>query len=181
VAVFIGVGGVGGFGVQIAAARGAHVIAIDVDETKLATMSRYGAALTLKAGDVKELKKRVGAFAKEHDVPTWRTFVFETSGSRSGQETAFALLGHGGFLSVVGYTPNKVEVRLSNLMALDATAQGNWGCLPEHYPAVLDLVLSGAVQVAPFVERRPLSSINETFADIHEHKVARRVVLIPGA
>lgn len=181
VAVFVGVGGVGGFGVQIAAARGAYVVAIDVDESKLATMRAHGASLTLVAGDVKDIKKKIGAFAKERDVPTWRTFVFETSGSRAGQETAFALLGHGGFLSIVGYTQNKVEVRLSNLMALDATAQGNWGCLPEHYPAVLDMALSGAVLVAPFLERRPLSTINETFADIHEHKVARRVVLIPGA
>jgi 6-hydroxycyclohex-1-ene-1-carbonyl-CoA dehydrogenase len=181
VAVFVGVGGVGGFGVQIAAARGAHVVAIDVDADKLAKMCEFGASLTLPAGDVKELRKRVSAFAKERDVPTGRTFVFETSGSRAGQETAFALLGHGGFLSVLGYTQNKVELRLSNLMALDATAQGNWGCLPEHYPAVLDLVLSGAVLVTPFLERRPLSTINETFADIHEHKVARRVVLIPGA
>ncbi len=181
VAVFVGAGGVGGFGVQIAAARGAHVVAIDVDEKKLAQMQQHGANLGLPAGDPRELKKRIGAFAKERDVPTWRTFVFETSGSKAGQETAFALLGHGGFLSVVGYTPAKVEVRLSNLMALDATAQGNWGCLPEHYPAVVDLVLSGAVQVKPFVEHRPLSTINQTFADIHERKVSRRVVLVPGS
>jgi 6-hydroxycyclohex-1-ene-1-carbonyl-CoA dehydrogenase len=181
VAVFVGAGGVGGFGVQIAAARGAHVVAIDVDEKRLAQMSQHGAALTLLAGDPRELKKKIGAFAKERDIPTWRTFVFETSGSKAGQETAFALLGHGGFLSVVGYTPAKVELRLSNLMALDATAQGNWGCLPEHYPAIVELVLSGAVQVKPFVEHRPLSSINQTFADLHEHKVSRRVVLVPGS
>ena len=34
-AVFIGVGGVGGFGVQIAAALGATVVAIDVDQARL--------------------------------------------------------------------------------------------------------------------------------------------------
>ncbi|MBL8861202.1 MAG: 6-hydroxycyclohex-1-ene-1-carbonyl-CoA dehydrogenase [Planctomycetes bacterium] len=180
VAVFVGAGGVGGFGIQIAAARGAHVVAIDVDEKRLAVMKQHGAALTLPAGDPRELKKQIGAFAKQRDVPTWRTFVFETSGSKAGQETAFALLSHGGYLSVIGYTPAKVEVRLSNLMAFDATAQGNWGCLPAHYPAIVDLVLSGAVQVQPFVEHRPLSTINQTFADLHEHKVSRRVVLVPG-
>lgn len=181
VAVFVGAGGVGGFGVQIAASRGAHVVAIDVDEQKLAQMQQHGAKLGLLAGDARELKKKIGAFAREFGAPTWRTFVFETSGTKAGQETAFALLGHGGFLSVVGYTPAKVELRLSNLMALDATAQGNWGCLPEHYPAVVELALSGAVQVAPFVEHRPLSTINRTFADIHERKLSRRVVLIPGS
>ena len=35
---------------------------------------------------------------------------------------------------------DKVEVRLSNLMAFDARALGNWGCPPEYYPAALDLV-----------------------------------------
>lgn len=179
VAVFVGAGGVGGFGVQIAAALGAHVVAIDVDAKKLDTMRGFGATLALPAGDARELKKQIQAFAKERGVPTWRTFVFETSGSKAGQESAFALLGHGGYLSVVGYTPAKVELRLSNVMALDATVQGNWGCLPEHYPAVVDLCLAGAVKVEPFVERRPLASINATFAELHEKPLARRVVLVP--
>ena len=54
-----------------------------------------------------------------------------------------------------------VELRLSNLMAFDATAQGNWGCLPEHYPAVLELVLARKVAIEPFIEQRPLATIND--------------------
>ena len=91
------------------------------------------------------------------------------------------LVGHGGWLSVVGFTPAKLELRLSNLMAFDATAQGTWGCLPEHYPAIVDLVLSGKVAIEPFAERRPLSSINQTFEELHAGKVSRRVILIPDA
>jgi len=180
-AVFVGVGGVGGFGVQIAAAMGAHVVAIDVDGEKLERLAPHGAHLRLRADelDFKGLRNAVKAFAKEHSVPSWRQRIFETSGTPAGQTTAFGLVGHGAHLSVVGFTPAKVEIRLSNLMAFDATARGNWGCLPEHYPAVLDLVLAGKVQVLPFVERRPLSAINDTFADLHAHKVSRRVILIP--
>jgi hypothetical protein len=37
----------------------------------------------------------------------------------------------------------------------------------------------GQVALLPFVEKRPLASINETFADLHAHKVGSRVVLIP--
>jgi 6-hydroxycyclohex-1-ene-1-carbonyl-CoA dehydrogenase len=66
-------------------------------------------------------------------------------------------------------------------MAFDATAQGNWGCLPEHYPAVVDLVLSGRVAVAPFIERRPLDSLNRTFEDLHLRRTLQRVVLVPEA
>jgi 6-hydroxycyclohex-1-ene-1-carbonyl-CoA dehydrogenase len=89
------------------------------------------------------------------------------------------MLGHGGYLSVVGYTPQSVELRFSNLMAFDATAQGNWGCLPEHYPAIVDLVLQRRIALAPFVERRPLATINEVFAELHAGGVPRRLVLIP--
>jgi 6-hydroxycyclohex-1-ene-1-carbonyl-CoA dehydrogenase len=181
VAVFVGVGGVGGFGAQIAAARGAHVVAIDVDEKKLAALAGHGAKLALRADqlDFRALKKSVHGFAGDHGAPSWRVKVFETSGTVAGQETAFGLIGPGGLLSVVGYAPQKVSIRLSNLMALDATAQGNWGCAPELYPAVLGLTLSGAVALQPFVERRPMSTINVAFAEVHERKVARRLILIP--
>jgi 6-hydroxycyclohex-1-ene-1-carbonyl-CoA dehydrogenase len=180
-AVFVGAGGVGGFGVQIAAARGAHVIAIDVDPSRLAVLSEHGASLALRADqlDFRALKKEVAIFAERVRAPSWRTVVFETSGTAPGQETAFGLLGPGGLLSVVGYTPSKVTLRLSNLMALDAVAQGNWGCAPELYPSVLELVLRGDVHVLPFVERRPMSSINQIFADLHDHRLSRRVILVP--
>jgi 6-hydroxycyclohex-1-ene-1-carbonyl-CoA dehydrogenase len=179
-AVFVGVGGVGGFGVQVAAAMGAAVVAIDVDEERLTTMSKHGAALTLRADmDFKSLRGALRDFAKDIRIPTWRQKIFETSGTPAGQSTAFSLLGHGGYLSVVGFTPAKVEVRLSNLMAFDAVAQGNWACLPEHYPAVVDMILSGRVVLEPFIERRPLSSINETFDDVHHRRTRRRIILIP--
>jgi 6-hydroxycyclohex-1-ene-1-carbonyl-CoA dehydrogenase len=93
--------------------------------------------------------------------------------------TAFGLLGHGGVLSVVGYTPKAVELRLSNLMVFDATAQGNWACLPERYPAVLEQVLAGKVALGPFVEKRPLASINEVFTELHAGRARRRLVLVP--
>ncbi len=180
-AVFVGAGGVGGFGVQIAAARGAHVVAIDVDQAKLEALSGCGAELALSASELefRALKGEVRSFAQKHGIPSWRWRIFETSGSPSGQATAFGLLGKGSFLGVVGYTPKKVELRLSNLMAFDAVASGNWGCLPEYYPAIVDLVLAEKILLDPFVEHRPLSSINETFAAVHAHEVSRRVILTP--
>src|SRR5438105_3056913 len=46
-AIVVGAGGIGGFGVQIAAAFGATVVAIDVDDERLALARQHGAALTL--------------------------------------------------------------------------------------------------------------------------------------
>lgn len=180
-AVFIGAGGVGGFGVQIAAALGARVIAIDVDEARLETIARHGAHHTVSSRDKdpQAIRKAVAEHVKAQGWNPYAWKIFETSGHPRGQETAFALLTYGAHLSVVGYTLEKINVRLSNLMAFDATAQGNWGCLPEHYPAALALVLAGKVQVLPFIEKRPMSRINDTFAELHEGKARRRPVLIP--
>ncbi len=180
-AVFVGAGGVGGFGVQLAAAFGASVIAVDVSAERLAKIAAHGAALTLRADqlDFKALKGAVKRHAEERGIPTWRQRIFETSGTTAGQATAFGLLGPGGWLGIVGFTAQKLELRLSNLMAFDATVQGCWGCLPEHYPAIVDLVLAGKVALEPFLERRPLAAINQTFADLHARGAARRIVLVP--
>lgn len=182
-AIFVGIGGVGGFGVQIAAALGVSVVAIDVDDERLDRIARHGAERTLRADtmDLKQLRQTIRAHAEEHGIPTWRHRIFETSGTPAGQATAFGLLGPGAWLGVVGFTPARVELRLSNLMAFDATAQGTWGCLPEHYPAIVDLVLSGRVALEPFLEKRPLASINETFTDLHAGRASRRIVLVPGS
>ena len=181
-AIVIGVGGVGGYCAQIAHAFGAEVVAIDVDDAKLAAIAPHGAALTLNARthDAKALKAAIASFAKGNGLrPTeWR--IFECSGTAAGQLTAFGLLVHGATLSVVGFTMDKVELRLSNLMAFDARAIGNWGCPPEHYPAALDLVVEGKVAIAPFVELHPLDDINRVFAAVHAREIRRRAVLVPS-
>ena len=182
-AVWVGVGGVGGFGVQIAAALGAAVVAIDLSDERLTQIASHGAALTLNSreSDVKTLRKKVRELADARKIPSWRMKIFEASGHPAGQALAFGLLGPGALLSVVGYTASPVELRLSNLMAFDAMAMGNWGCLPEHYPAVVDLALAGRISLEPFVDRRPLSSINDVFNELHHGSARGRIVLIPEA
>ncbi|GAB4477045.1 MAG: alcohol dehydrogenase AdhP [Burkholderiaceae bacterium] len=182
VAIVIGVGGVGGYCVQVARAFGAQVVAIDVDDAKLAAIAPYGADLTLNARtlDAKALKGEIAAFAKRNGLRSTEWRIFECSGTAAGQLTAFGLLVHGSTLSIVGFTMDKVELRLSNLMAFDARAIGNWGCPPEHYPAALDLVLDGKVAIAPFVELHPLDDINRVFHAVHAREIRRRAVLVPS-
>jgi 6-hydroxycyclohex-1-ene-1-carbonyl-CoA dehydrogenase len=181
-AVVIGVGGVGSYAAQIARAKGATVVAVDVDQAKLDLLESHGVARGLNARqlDAKALKKEIGEIARKAGLPSREWFIFECSGSAAGQLTAWSLLVHGATLAVVGFTLDKVEVRLSNLMAFHARALGNWGCAPELYPAALDLVLDGSVKLAPFVERHPLAEINQVFADVHARKLTRRAILVPA-
>ena len=180
-AIVVGVGGVGGYCVQMASAFGATVVAIDVDTAKLEAIGRHGAALTLNARehDGKALKVAIAAFASAQGLRPTEWFIFECSGTAAGQLTAYGLLVHGATLSVVGFTMDKVEIRLSNLMAFDARALGNWGCPPEYYPAALDLVLDGKVAIKPFVEVHPLDDINRVFDAVHRREIGKRAVLTP--
>ncbi|MCF6233380.1 MAG: 6-hydroxycyclohex-1-ene-1-carbonyl-CoA dehydrogenase [Rhodobacteraceae bacterium] len=177
-----GVGGVGGYAVQVAAAMGATVVAIDVVPQKLAALDGYGAALTLDARDFdpRALKKEIIGFAKRNGLRTTEWIIMECSGTAAGQLAAFGLLNHGATMCVVGFTMDKLEVRLSNLMAYHARLLGNWGCPPELYPGALELVLNGKVKLRPFVEHHPLDHINDVFKAVHDGKFTRRAILVPG-
>ena len=179
VAVFVGVGGIGGFGVQIAAAMGAAVVAIDVDNGRLELAAQHGAALTLNSRECADVRSAVRSFAKQSGRRGIGLKIFETSGTTAGQQTAFSLLDPGAHLAVVGYTAQKVELRLSNLMAFDATARGNWGCPPDQYPHALAMVLEGKVAArslrrTTFAGRSPSKCWRPSIT----HQLRRRAVLV---
>jgi 6-hydroxycyclohex-1-ene-1-carbonyl-CoA dehydrogenase len=182
VVIVNGVGGVGGYAAQIASAFGATVIAIDVNDEKLAAIAGQGSALVLNVREknARDIKKEIQKFTAERGLRQTEWIVFECSGTRAGQETAFELLNRGATLAVVGFTMDKVEIKLSNLMALHARAIGNWGCPPELYPKALELVLNGRIKVAPFVEKHPLREINRVFEAAHSGALKRRAVLVPS-
>jgi len=176
-AIFVGAGGVGAFGVQIAAALGAVVVAIDISDERLALAAQHGAALTFNSRGMSTRDMKNSIRTLTHNGIGAK--IFETSGTTGGQETAFSLLDFGAHLAVVGYTSDKVAVRLSNLMAFDATAQGNWGCAPENYPKALDLVLQGKVVIAPFVDVHPMEDLPDLFEAAREHRIRLRPVVVP--
>jgi 6-hydroxycyclohex-1-ene-1-carbonyl-CoA dehydrogenase len=179
--VVIGVGGIGTYGVQIAAARGAKVIAVDVDEDKLARIKDFGAAATVSAKglDARGTKDAVKAATKTLGLPPHAWKVFEMSGTAPGQTTAYELLTFAGTVGFIGFTMDKIPVRLGNLMAFDATIFGNWGCLPALYTPAIDLVLAGKVQIRPFIKKFPLDQINDVIAAARKHEIKERPVLVP--
>jgi 6-hydroxycyclohex-1-ene-1-carbonyl-CoA dehydrogenase len=179
--VVVGAGGVGAYAVQIAAASGGTVIAVDIDDDRLELLLQHGAAGTVNARDLsaREVRDRVREHAKLVGAPREGWKIFECSGTPSGQETAYGLLGSAATLAVVGFTMEKVTIRLSNLMAFDATAFGSWGCPPERYPEAIELVTSGKVQLLPFTRKVPMRDITAVIEQAHAGGDARRTILIP--
>ncbi len=180
-AIIIGVGGVGVYGALIAKIMGAKVLAIDINDEKLAQAKKNGVDATLnsKGLDIKEIKSKVKEIAKELGAPKFGFKIFEFSGTSQGQDLAFNLITFTSTLSIVGFTMNKLEVRLSNLMAFDAKLIGTWGCKPELYPEVVDLIASGKLEIKDFVQTFPMSKINEVFKNTLEHKYDKRSILVP--
>jgi len=130
-AIVIGVGGVGVYGALIAKIKGAKVLAIDINDEKLANAKAHGVDATLnsKGLDFKEIKGKVREIAKELGASKFGWKIYEFSGTTPGQELAFGLLTFTSTLSIVGFTMDKMNVRLSNLMAFDAKVIGTWGTL----------------------------------------------------
>jgi 6-hydroxycyclohex-1-ene-1-carbonyl-CoA dehydrogenase len=100
-------------------------------------------------------------------------------GTAAGQTTAFGLLVHGATLSVVGFTMDKVELRLSNLMAFDARALGNWGCPPELYPPRSTSCSTARCASRPSSRRIRSTRSTAVFDAVHRREITRRAVMVP--
>lgn len=178
--VIVGAGGIGVYAVQIAIARGALVAVIDVNPAALERLQPFHPGWRFNARDIDgpAIRKRLLA---DSGVSTSRWKIFEMSGTAAGQELAWSLLGPAATLAVIGFTMEKPSIRLSNLMAFDATAFGSWGCSPRLYADALALVVSGRVTLQPFIERRPMAEGPERFARLaagHDG-TGRRTILVP--
>lgn len=182
-AVVVGLGGVGGYAAQLSRIFGAAVVGVDVDphRRELATSLGAVACFDPKALSPRELKQAVAGAARAAGARPNRWKIFECSGVGPGQQTAYGLLVHGATLMVVGFTLEQVNLRLSNLMAFDARALGNWGCAPEHYPAIVALAREGRLDLVSDTEIRPLSTLPEAFEAARHGGAHRRVVFAPEA
>jgi len=180
-AIVIGVGGIGTYMAQLTKYKGAKLIAIDIDDAKLENIKKLGADFVINSKNMseKDLKKHIRGLVKENNLPAHKWKVFECSGTSIGQSVAFSLLSFAGVVGIVGFTMDKVTVRLSNLMAFDAEMFGNWGCKPEHYPAVRDIVLQEKINLVDNIEEHKLDEINEVLKLAFEHKLTKRVIFRP--
>lgn len=180
-AIVIGVGGIGIYMAQFAKSGGATVLALDIDDKKLENAKKLGTDFTINAKDLseKDIKGTIRGLVKENTLQKNKWKVFETSGTAVGQSVAFSLLSFAGTVAIVGFTMDKVTVRLSNLMAFDADMFGNWGCKPEYYPVAVEKVLKGEINVLDNIEEHPLDSINEIIPQALEHTIEKRVIFKP--
>jgi 6-hydroxycyclohex-1-ene-1-carbonyl-CoA dehydrogenase len=172
VVVIFGCGGVGINAVQIAAASGARVIAVDLSEKKLAWAKEFGAAQCVNAAAeeriAKTIRKLTGGGA---DV------VFEVIGRPETIEAAFDCLRPGGRLVVVGYTDKSVSLPAGKIMFREVEVVGSLGCRPVDYPRLIQMCAAGQVKVKETVTHRfALEEIDQAFEVMKAGQSLRSIV-----
>jgi 6-hydroxycyclohex-1-ene-1-carbonyl-CoA dehydrogenase len=171
--VVFGCGGIGLNIVQIAAAVGAQVIAVDIVDTKLEWASKLGAQVTLNPQNIeridKEIRKLTGGGA---DVG------FEAIGNPTTQAQTFASLRTGGRFVVVGYSAKPMTLDSGRVMYREMEIVGSLGCRAVDYPRVIELARQGKIKVKELVTSQiPLEEINAGFEALRKGEGIRSVVV----
>ena len=172
VAVF-GCGGVGMNVVQVAAAAGGRVIAVDLSEDKLERARKLGAAATIhppSAGDVTKAIRRLTEGGAD--------VALEAIGRPATIRQAFDSLRAGGRLVIVGYSTEEVPIPAARIMFREITVMGSLGCRPVDYPPLIQMVRDGRLKVKELVTHRfPLQGIEEAFDLLRQGTSLRSIVL----
>ena len=171
--VVFGCGGIGLNIVQVAAALGAQVIAVDLIDAKLEWASRLGAQTVLNAQQFervdKEIRKLTGGGA---DIG------FEAIGNPVVQAQTFASLRTGGRFVMVGFSAKPMSLESGRVMYREMEIVGSLGCRAVDYPRVIDLARQGKIKVKELVTARfPLAQINDAFDCLRQGEGIRSVVV----
>ena len=172
--VVFGCGGVGINVVQIAAAVGGKVIAVDIDDQKLERAKRLGAVETVNASEVERVSKVVrGLTGGGADL------ALEVIGKPETMEEAFQCIRTGGRLCIVGYTNETVRLNAGRIMYREVEILGSLGCRPVDYPVIVDMVRHGKLVLEELVSHRfPLDEIEQAFDLMRKGESLRSVVVM---
>ncbi|MFD7168334.1 S-(hydroxymethyl)mycothiol dehydrogenase [Streptomyces violascens] len=174
----IGCGGVGDAAIVGARLAGAaRIIAVDIDDRKLATATSMGATDTVNSRTqdavetIRELTGGNGA-----DV------VIEAVGHPETYKQAFYARDLAGTVVLVGVpTPDMtLELPLLDVFGRGGALKSSWygDCLPSRdFPMLIDLHQQGRIDLAAFVtETIALDEVEKAFERMHEGDVLRSVV-----
>jgi propanol-preferring alcohol dehydrogenase len=169
--VCIGIGGLGQFGVQFAAMAGAQVVAVDLDESKLARARELGADATVNAAE-----ERVPAAIS--DVAAGRVAAaLDFVGSDDTLQWASNALGVGGHLVLAGIGGGSIDFSWNPLAGEELTYRTvQWGSVPELRD-VLTVARRGDLTVR--TEPVGFDDLQSTLDRLRAGEVDTRAVLTP--
>jgi 2-desacetyl-2-hydroxyethyl bacteriochlorophyllide A dehydrogenase len=153
-------GGPIGLGVMaIAKLQGAKVIAMDIDEERLAACKQWaGADATVQARD--NPAERVAALTNGE----FPAVVFDATGNRQSMSEAIRYVSHGGRLVFVGLVKGEVAIDDAEMHKREATLLRSRNATREDFEEVLRSIREGRIRADGYVTHRaPFDRLIDTF------------------
>ncbi len=176
----IGCGGVGDAAVLGASLAGARtIIAVDIDERKLAGARQFGATHVINSRDADPVEK-----IRELTEGNGADVVIEAIGRPETYTQAFYARDLAGTVVLVGVpTPDmRLDLPLLDFFGRGGALKSSWygDCLPSRdFPMLVDLHLQGRLALEKFVsEKIALDEVEEAFAKMQRGEVLRSVVVL---
>jgi len=169
VAIF-GVGGLGHLALQYARIAGGRVVAVDLQDDKLALAKELGAEFTVNASkeDPAEAIQRLGGVDQAISLAV----------SPSAFEQAYRSLRRGGTLVFVGLpADNTIELPIFETVLNGITVVGSIVGTRVDLREVFELHAAGLTRV--ITEVRSLETVNDSIEDVEAGRVPARVVFVP--
>ena len=179
----IGCGGVGAAAIAGATLAGATtIVAVDLDDGKLATASTLGATHTVNSS-ASDPVAAIQALTDGHGADV----VIDAVGRPETWKQAFYARDLAGTLVLVGVPTPDMEVPrlpLLDLFSHGGSLKSSWygDCLPSRdFPTLIDLYLQGRLPLDAFVsETLGIDDVEEAFTQMGRGDVLRSVVVLDG-
>lgn len=164
----VGVGGLGHLAIQYAKAMGLQVVAVDVQDEKLALARELGVALTInsaKEDPVKKVEKEIGG---AHGV-------LITAPSLPAFRQGIGMTRRQGTCTLVGLPPGEFPLPVFDVVLKRITVRGSLvGGRADMREA---LTLAASHGIAAHIQTQPLQAINDVFDRLRHGAIQGRVVL----
>lgn len=151
---------------NIAAAKliGARVIAVDIDDWRLAKAKEFG------ADEVLLPERAEGLFADK---------VIICTGALSAFEQAFRCADRKGVILLFAIPDKNIEIPTENIWRNEITITSSYGAAPDDLKASLELITSGKINIKSLITHKlPLNKIQEGFNLAAKAKKSLKVVLM---
>lgn len=161
----VGIGGLGHMALQFLSKWGCEVTAFTSSEGKHAEALKLGAHNTVVSTDSAAIKKLAGSL----------DFILVTVNATLDWASMIGALAPRGRIHFVGAVLEPVEVAVFGLLVGQKSVSGS----PSGSPSVVDQMMAfcGRHQIAPVIERFPMSRVNDALERLRSGKARYRVVL----
>jgi propanol-preferring alcohol dehydrogenase len=166
-----GIGGLGHLAVQYAKAMGFHVIAVDVDNVKLALAKRLGAEMLINAALVDPAVEVQRALRGAHGV-------LVTAASRPAFAQGIGMLHKRGTMSLVGLPPGDFALPIFDVVLNAKTVRGSIVGTRKDLQEALAFAGEGKVHTA--FNERSLDDVNEVLDRMRHGDINGRTVMRIG-